>query len=158
MKFSNDLNYVVLANNINNKFLDKFINIPIILNDLTYEELKKKLEFFPSKQVVFYETWYNLRETEVKEIIKLLNLQNISYIYVTSNIEYALLGDYIYVYDDDKLMMEGKKETILKEEKMLKKLGYGLPFVVDLSTQLIYYDIFDKVYFDMDSLVGDLWN
>lgn len=158
MKFSNDLNYVVLANNVNNKFLDKFINIPIILNDLTYEKLKKKLEFFPSKQVVFYETWYNLRETEVKEIIKLLNLQNISYIYVTSNIEYALLGDYIYVYDDDKLMMEGKKETILKEEKMLKKLGYGLPFVVDLSTQLIYYDIFDKVYFDMDSLVGDLWN
>lgn len=158
MKFSNELNYVVLANNVNNKFLEKFINIPVILNDLNYEELKKKLEFFPSKQVVFYETWYNLRETEVKEIIKLLDLQNISYIYVTSNIEYALLGDYIYVYDDDKLMMEGKKETILKEEKMLKKLGYGLPFVVDLSTQLIYYDIFDKVYFDMDSLVGDLWN
>lgn len=158
MKFSNELNYVVLANNVNNKFLEKFINIPVILNDLNYEELKKKLEFFPSKQVVFYEAWYNLRETEVKEIIKLLDLQNISFIYVTSNTEYTLLGDYIYVYDDDKLMMEGKKETILKEEKMLKKLGYGLPFVVDLSTQLIYYDIFDKVYFDMDSLVGDLWN
>jgi len=158
MKFNNELNYVVLANNVNNKFLEKFINIPIISNNLNFEELKKRLEFFPSKQVVFYETWYNLRKNELKEILALLKLQNISFIYVTSNTEYTLLGDYIYVYDEDKIIVEGKKETVLKEERLLKKLGYGLPFVVDLSTQLIYYDIFDKVYFDMDSLVGDLWN
>lgn len=158
MKFNNELNYVVLANNVNNKFLEKFINIPIISNNLNFEELKKRLEFFPSKQVVFYETWYNLRKNELKEILALLKLQNISFIYVTSNTEYTLLGDYIYVYDEDKIIIEGKKETVLKEERLLKKLGYGLPFVVDLSTQLIYYDILDKVYFDMDYLVGDLWN
>lgn len=158
MKFNNELNYVVLANNVNNKFLEKFINIPIISNNLNFEELKKRLEFFPSKQVVFYETWYNLRKNELKEILALLKLQNISFIYVTSNTEYTLLGDYIYVYDEDRIIVEGKKETVLKEERLLKKLGYGLPFVVDLSTQLIYYDILDKVYFDMDYLVGDLWN
>ena len=158
MKFNNELNYVVLANNVNNKFLEKFINIPIISNNLNFEELKKRLEFFPGKQVVFYETWYNLRKNELKEILALLKLQNISFIYVTSNTEYTLLGDYIYVYDEDKIIIEGKKETVLKEERLLKKLGYGLPFVVDLSTQLIYYDILDKVYFDMDYLVGDLWN
>lgn len=158
MKFNNELNYVVLANNVNNKFLEKFINIPIISNNLNFEELKKRLEFFPSKQVVFYETWYNLRKNELKEILALLKLQNISFIYVTSNTEYTLLGDYIYVYDEDRIIVEGKKETVLKEERLLKKMGYGLPFVVDLSTQLIYYDILDKVYFDMDYLVGDLWN
>ena len=158
MKFNNELNYVVLANNVNNKFLEKFINIPIISNNLNFEELKKRLEFFPSKQVVFYETWYNLRKNELQEILALLKLQNISFIYVTSNAEYTLLGDYIYVYDEDRIIVEGKKETVLKEERLLKKLGYGLPFVVDLSTQLIYYDILDKVYFDMDYLVGDLWN
>ena len=62
------------------------------------------------------------------------------------------------VYDNNNLVIEGKKETILKEEKLLKKLGYGLPFVVDLSTQLNYYGVFTKIYYEMDDLVGDLWN
>ena len=50
------------------------------------------------------------------------------------------------------------KNEVLKEEKKLKKVGFGLPFVVDLSIQLNYYDIFKKVYFDMNELVNDLWN
>ena len=58
-------------------------------------------------------------------------------------------------YSGQVIVETNKKATY---DRLLKKLGYGLPFVVDLSTQLIYYDIFDKVYFDMDSLVGDLWN
>ena len=54
--------------------------------------------------------------------------------------------------------MEGSKEGVLKEEKILKRIGFGLPFVVDLSVQLKLYKVLDKVYFDMESLVKDLWN
>ena len=92
------------------------------------------------------------------KIFKLLKKQNISYINVTSNVEDALYSDYIFVYDGNKLVLEGNRNEVLKEEKTLKRLGYGLPFVVDLSIQLNYYDIFNKVYYDLDELVRALWN
>ena len=69
-----------------------------------------------------------------------------------------MLGDYIIVFDKKGIFLEGLKSEVLKEEKKLKKVGFGLPFVVDLSIQLNYYDIFKKVYFDMNELVNDLWN
>ena len=103
-------------------------------------------------------TFYNLRDEEQNEIIDLLKRQNMHFILITSNIEEALLGDYIIVFDKKGIFLEGLKSEVLKEEKKLKKVGFGLPFVVDLSIQLNYYDIFKKVYFDMNELVNDLWN
>ena len=85
-------------------------------------------------------------------------MQNIKFINITSDIEECLYADYIVVYDNMDIMLEGPKEGVLKEEKLLKRLGYGLPFVVDLSRQLQVYDILDKTYYDATSLVGDLWN
>lgn len=150
-------NYVVLANKIDRQFLNNFSEYPEI-GELPYEELTKKLEFHPARRIVFNNTFYNLREKEIKKIMELLNSQNIKFILITSDVECSLYGDYIYVYDGYQKVLEGLKETVLKEEKVLKKIGYGLPFVVDLALQLNYYDIFDKIYWNMDDLVRDLWS
>ena len=53
--------------------------------------------------------------------------------------------------------MEGKKELVLQEEKILKKLGFNLPFIVELSNGLKLYKVIDKVYFNNEELVGELW-
>jgi len=53
--------------------------------------------------------------------------------------------------------MEGKKELVLQEEKILKKLGFNLPFIVELSNGLKYYGVIDKVYFNNEELVNVLW-
>ena len=157
MKIDDDLNYTVLSNNINRKFLMQFSEYPII-DELKFSELKNKIEFHTSKRIVFNNSLYLLRDYEKEEIFDLLKKQNIKYINITNDIEETIYCDYILVYDNNNLVIEGKKETILKEEKLLKKLGYGLPFVVDLSTQLNYYGVFTKIYYEMDDLVGDLWN
>lgn len=157
MKIDDDLNYTILSNNINRKFLMQFSEYPII-DELKFSELKNKIEFHTSKRIVFNNSLYLLRDYEKEEIFDLLKKQNIKYINITNDIEETIYCDYILVYDNDNLVIEGKKETILKEEKLLKKLGYGLPFVVDLSTQLNYYGVFAKTYYEMDDLVGDLWN
>lgn len=155
---NNEYNEVVLANEIDSIFLSKFSEYPIIEGNLKFDELKSKLEFHPAKKIVLDDTFYNLREKEIEEILDILKKQNMYFILITSNVEYTLYGEYIKVYDGKNIVLEGTKEVILKEEKKLKKWGYGLPFVVDLSTQLNYYDIFDKVFYDMDELVGALWN
>ncbi len=157
MKIDSSKNYCILSNNITDSLVNKIEGINVI-GDLSFDELWEKLEFFPSKQVIFKETWYNLREIEIKKIIELLDKQNIKYINVTSNVEEAIYADYIMVYDNNLLVLEGTKDAVLREEKTLKRLGFGLPFVVDLSIQLNYYDIFDKVYYDMDAMVSDIWN
>lgn len=157
MEFSDKVNYVVLSNNADKKFMSKF-GVYQIIDVLPFEKLKNTLEMFPSKRVVFNESLSVLSNKEKKEIFDLLNKQNINYVNVTSNIEDALFGDYIIVYDEDMKVLEGNKEVVLKNEKLLKKLGFGVPFVVDLSIQLMYYDILDKVYFDVDNLLEALWN
>lgn len=157
MEFSDNVNYVVLSNNVDKKFMSKF-GVYQIIDVLPFEKLKNNLEMFPSKRVIFNESLSSLSNKEKKEIFDLLDKQNINYVNVTSNIEDALFGDYIIVYDEDMKVLEGNKEVVLKNEKLFKKLGFGVPFVVDLSIQLMYYDILDKVYFDVDNLLEALWN
>lgn len=157
MKFKDDINYCILSNKIDQAFLNTFDNITVI-GEMSFDDLKKKLEFFPSKQVAFNNTWHNLSKNEITQIIELLSKQNIKFINITSNVEETIYADYIKVCDGDELVLDGKKEEVLKEEKTLKKLGYGLPFVVDLSLQLNYYNILDKIYYDMTSLEEALWN
>ena len=157
MMFDEKINFCMLHNNPDENFINKLGSIPVV-KDLEFNKLVERLEFFPNKQVIFNETLYGLKLDEKMEIFKLLKKQNISYVNVTSNVEDALYSDYIFVYDGNKLVLEGNRNEVLKEEKTLKRLGYGLPFVVDLSIQLNYYDIFNKVYYDLDELVRALWN
>ncbi len=110
-------------------------NIIIFLNVLTYLDLSFK-----------------------KELITYLKDHHIRIINYTTDIEESLLLEYIIVIHDNKVIMEGKKEDILSEEKILKKLGFNLPFIVDLSLGLKYYNLVNEIYFDNESLVQKLWN
>lgn len=158
MKFDSKVNYTILATDVTPEFLKRYFDEFIIIDaDLTYNKLKEKLEFFPSKQVVFNESWYNLSDLEKNAIINLLNIQNIRFINITSNIDDALLSDYIIVFDKNEKVLEGDTKSVLAEEKILTKLGFGLPFVVELSKRLEFYDLLDKTYYDINSLVEDLW-
>lgn len=157
MEFNDNVNYVVLSNNADKKFMSLF-DMYQVIDVLSFEKLKNTLEMFPSKIVVLNESLSVLSNKEKKEIFDLLDKQNINYVNVTSNVEDALFGDYVIVYDEDMKVLEGNRDVVLKNEKILKKLGFGVPFVVDLSIQLMYYDILDRVYFDVDNLLEALWN
>ena len=158
MMFDEGVNYTILANNADKGFMSKLGNFPIIEGNFSYEKLKEKLEMFPNKRLIFKNSLYGLKREEKKEIINLLSKQNINFVNVTCDVEESLLSDYIIVYDEDKKVLEGNMESVLRNEMVLKKLGFGVPFVVDLSIQLNYYDVLKKVYFNLDELVGVLWN
>ena len=77
--------------------------------------------------------------------------------YSSSNIEDSLYFPYMVVLDKGIVAIEGKTMQVLAEEKLLKRLGIGLPFIIDLSIQLKLYGLVDKVYSDKRKLGKYLW-
>ena len=61
------------------------------------------------------------------------------------------------VLDKGQIVMEGKTRQILLQEKILKRLGIGLPFYIDLSIQLKLYGLIDNIRLSKEDLVEDLW-
>lgn len=158
MEFSEGVNYTILVNNANKAFFENFESYKVLDTMEGFDAIKMQVEVFLSKRIVFNEIWYYLSKEEKSELLEILKRRNVSFVNITSNVEDVIYSDYVIVYDDDKKILEGNKEMVLRNEKLLKRLGYGVPFVVDLSIQLNYYDIFDTVYYDMDKLTEALWN
>lgn len=75
----------------------------------------------------------------------------------TNDIEDTLFGDKIIVIYDKKVICEGKTISVLNEDKILKRLGLGLPFIVDLNKYFMDYGIIDKYELTNEKLVGALW-
>lgn len=75
----------------------------------------------------------------------------------TSEIEESLIGDRIIILGDNKVIADGSTMSILKEEKLMKKLGFGLPFIIELNKYLIDYGIISNYESDMERLVNSIW-
>lgn len=98
-----------------------------------------------------------LKEKERKRIIEYINKRQVTLVYSSSNIEDSLYFPYMVVLDKGIVAIEGKTMQVLAEEKLLKRLGIGLPFIIDLSIQLKLYGLVDKVYSDKRKLGKYLW-
>lgn len=101
-----------------------------------------------------------LEEKEKKkifEILKLKNEQGMTIINFTSTLEESLYGKDILLLHNGNIIKHDKKEVLLKEEHLLKKIGLEIPFLVDLSIRLMYYGVLDHIIFDMDEMVDIIW-
>ena len=131
-----------------------------ILNELKNEVIVNKLEDLKNLKTPFvvFNDFLRLLNNHEKEIL-LSNLEkkNIHFLNITSDIEEALLASELKVVYHGRVMLEGSTLSVLKEEKLLKRLGYKLPFVVDLSLQLNAYNLIDSIFLDEEVLVDKLW-
>ena len=91
---------------------------------------------------------------------KLLVLDNILSSLDKSDLDITLnvLNDEIIITDKEKIIVSGKTMSVLNEEKIMKRLGLGLPFIVMLNKYLIDYNLIDKYILDYKLLGGKLWN
>lgn len=111
----------------------------------------------PSKAIVFLNILTYLDNEFKKNIIKYLKNNNCQIINYTTDIEETLLLDYIILIHNNEVVMEGQTSEVLKEEAIIKKLGFKLPTIVELSSGLKLYGLVNKIYIDKESLVNDLW-
>jgi energy-coupling factor transport system ATP-binding protein len=75
----------------------------------------------------------------------------------TSNIEEALYANRLIVSDEEKIVMDGKTISVLNEEKIMKRLGISLPFIVELNRYLMDYGLISKYELNMEKLVNLVW-
>ena len=107
--------------------------------------------------VVFDDVLTFLNETKKYLVLKYLKDNDIIYFNFTSDMEEVLFTKYLIVLSKDGVIIEGSTKSVLKEEKIIKHNGFNLPFVVDLSRQLVDYGILEKEYYSLEKLVSDLW-
>lgn len=146
-----ETNVTIVSTNLNKKILSKYDGYKIIESDFTYEELLN------CKKVIFYNVLNNLEDNEINKLFDYLKSNNIMFINATNDIELALYTDYLIVYDEENILIEGSTIEVLKNEKLLKRIGIHLPFIVELSLLLKDYNLIDNIYLNKESLVNILW-
>lgn len=94
---------------------------------------------------------------KILNILKELNSKGLTILNISHDIEDTLISDKIYVLDKGKIVLLGTKDEVYKEEDLLHNLGFELPFMVELSNRLMFYDLIDYIIYDMEELVDNLW-
>lgn len=99
----------------------------------------------------------NIRNSDMKLLLDYLKSKNILLFYVTHDIEVTPYFSYLIVIKNNQIAVEGKTELVLKEEKLMKLLGFSLPFYVNMSIQLGYYGLMDKIALNKEEMEALLW-
>ncbi|MBQ4584210.1 MAG: hypothetical protein IJA94_04935 [Bacilli bacterium] len=132
------------------------------IDDLSISEkyfLKIILKMPIKDGVIVIDNYLTYLNKSIREaIFKYAEENNIVIIAYSQTIEddYFFSGQ-IMVFMQDKLAISGPAKVVLEEDKILKRLGYRLPFIVDLSNQLKLYGMVSKTCYSDDELVGELW-
>ena len=136
------------------------VNVSSIVKKVLNDDVTKSVPYTVIGKtyfVGFSETVGVQIENKIKELINdNVNNENII-LNFTNNVEESLLGNFVYVSDDKKIVMSGKTMSVLNEEKIMKRLGINLPFIVLLNKYLIDYNLIDNYILDYTSLGGALW-
>ncbi|MCI8575357.1 MAG: ATP-binding cassette domain-containing protein [Bacilli bacterium] len=157
------LNYDELSSQ-DKKLVKAFLNLKSLSYSFSKLTKKFQLKVMILKQVLMKPKFFFLDDVlsifnmkERKELFQLFENTQITLFYVTSDLEDAILFPYLVIMGKKGILMEGSTLSVLKEEKIMKRLGFSLPFFVDLSLQLQSYGLIDKVYLEGKELTNHLW-
>lgn len=146
----------------------------ILLKEFNYEFLKEKnikdlslsnkallkiiIELTKNKEVlVFYDILTYLDKKTKDKIINFISINDYIFINITSSEEEYLINDYMIVLNEKMVAIEGETIQVLEQEKILKRLGFNIPFAIDISLQLKSYGLVKKIFDNRKMLVGELW-
>ena len=139
--------------------LEEYLKEPIDKLPLNIKNLIKILRFLIMKpKFIAIDGLLSGLDTENKnKIIDYIRKNKITLLNVTCDINDTLIGDEIYIIEDFVIILEGKTNSVLKADTLLKRLGYTLPVAAELSIELNNYNVLNKIYINDEELVDKLW-
>lgn len=137
------------------------VNLGINANNLKNDE-KIKLNILKAlvinpEYVSFDGVLDYLKKDDKEKVLKYLNKNSIKYIIVSNDLNNLFYTDFTYILNEGSIVAYGPSRDMLLEEKLLKRLGFSLPFMVDLSLQLRDYNLVKMIYLDKETMVNVLW-
>ena len=139
--------------------INKILNKPIDILSKNDKVLVKILSYAITcpKYIAIDDLLSDLDNRTKILLLNYLNSKNILLINVTSDLEEVIYTDYVMCLYNGISAIDGKTLDVLEEEKLLKRLGFSLPFMVDLSMQLKLYGLINKTYLNKEAMVKNLW-
>ena len=107
--------------------------------------------------LVIDDLFIDMIEDMIKRIISYCKKNKITIINITTDMDYVTFFSNLVVLYNKEIAMEGKTIECLKEEKLLRRLGFDLPFMIDLSIQLGYYGLLDRIITDNKEMIKEIW-
>lgn len=134
-------------------------------SDLTSSEKQEVLmviSLLHQPRILLLDNAFSMMNIKTKQRIKKALKEykkkyNLTIIQTTTNLEDTLDTDYLYVINEGSVVIEGEPLIVLKEDTLLNRLGLSLPFMVDLSLKLEFYELIKGIEVDMNRMVDNLW-
>ncbi len=153
MEISKKTNVTIVSTNLSESILKSFSDYTVFNNSLDIKKIKEL------DKIVLFNSLHLLSRNNIDKLIEYLKESKKDFIIITNNIEEVMYTDYLIVIDgSESILIEGKTKLVLEESKLLKRLGFDLPFYFEMSNLLMDYGLIDNIYDNKDDLVGALWN
>lgn len=75
----------------------------------------------------------------------------------TNDIEESLYGNKLIISNKEKIVISGKTISVLNEEIIMKRLGFNLPFIVQLNKYMKDYELIKNYNLSYEGLVDKIW-
>ena len=92
-------------------------------------------------------------------ILEQLRTTGITIVLASSSLDEVIytINSTVYVLDNGSIVSSGSMLDVLSNDSLLNKVGLELPFMVDLSVKLEYYNLVNKITLSPLGLVESLW-
>lgn len=158
-----ELKYLLLNDTQKKIVSDLLPNINLKINP-TYLKNNQKIKLCILKKLLHNSSYISfdniltyLNRKDKKNIINYLKRNNILFIIVSNDLNDLLYTDETYILNNGSVIAHGASDKIILEEKLLKRLGFTLPFMIDLSLQLKNYKLVNSIYLDKKLMIDKLW-
>lgn len=116
---------------------------------------------FEPEILILDEALARLDRKEADSIFRLLKAlrreKKMTIFHITNNMDFALQGQELLVLNNGSIFLSGTPMEVFTHEKELHDAHLELPFMIDFSKKLMYYELIDKYYTDMNDMVCVLW-
>lgn len=149
--------------------LAKLFNISKLLDkktkDLTNSERQQVLlviALLHKPKILLLDDAFSMMDKKTKQDMKqsLKKYQQkykLTIVLTTTSLEDTIDADYLYVIHNGEIAVEGEPYLVYKEDVVLNRLGLSLPFMVDLSLKLQFYELITEIEVDTNRMVNTLW-
>ena len=100
-----------------------------------------------------------LEKEEFMSFLEQLRTRGITIVVSSSSLDEVVytINSIIYVLDKGMIVSNGDMLEVLSDDSLLNKIGLELPFMVDLSVKLEYYNLVPKINLSPLGMVEHLW-